>query len=65
VELGSNVGSIGTGAKRSLSLKCKDTFQYIPLLKGLQALLQNQDIRDEVSGSYCVVYYMAARAGTV
>jgi len=49
VELGSNVGSIGTGAKRSLSLECKDTFQYIPLLKGLQALLQNQDIRDEVA----------------
>ena len=47
VELGSTMEVVHVGAKRRLR-ECKDTFQYVPLLQGLQALLQSQEILDEV-----------------
>ena len=39
---------MGVGSKRKL-VETKDTFQYVPLLPGLQSLLKNDDVRHEVS----------------
>ena len=47
VELGSCIEPTFTGPKRRLQNRA-DTFQYVPLLQGLRALLQNKDIFDEV-----------------
>ena len=48
IKLGTRFGRINTGSKRRLG-ELNDTFQYVPLLKGLQTLLSHVDIRDEVS----------------
>ncbi len=48
IELGSSIQPVGTGVKMRLC-EVKDTFQYVPLLKCLKLLLQNQKICDEVS----------------
>ena len=45
IEFGSEITSAPKGAMH----EHKDTFQYVPLEKGLKALLQNQQLRDEVS----------------
>ena len=42
IELGVALTSTGSRHQR------KDTFQYIPLEKGLKALLKNKEISDEV-----------------
>ena len=47
VTLGSERVYTQTGAKRRLS-EVNDTFQYVPLLEGLQSLLRNSEILDEV-----------------
>lgn len=47
IELGSELVTVCTGNKRRLSDK-KRTFQYVPLLEGLQLLLNNREIFDEV-----------------
>ena len=39
---------MGVGSKRKL-VETKDTFQYVPLLSGLQSLLKNDDVCHEVS----------------
>ena len=40
-----NMTSSGALAER------KDTFQYVPLLEGLRALLQNAEVCDEVGSA--------------
>ena len=52
MELGSTMEVVQTGAKRIMR-ECKDTFLYIPLLEGLQALLKSQEILDEVLHIWC------------
>jgi hypothetical protein len=54
VKLGTRLSSVNSGSKRRLT-EVDDTFQYVPLLRGLQILLGHEDIRDEVS--YCQVTY--------
>ena len=48
IELGSSM----TSAPRGRMHVQKDTFQYIPLEKGLRALLKNKNIRAEVRVMY-------------
>lgn len=45
IELGSEL----TSAQRGTLREHKDTFQYVPLLEGLKALLKNEYVFDEVS----------------
>lgn len=47
VKLGARYQCVQTGSKRRLA-EVQDTFQYVPFLEGLQALLCHADIRDEV-----------------
>lgn len=47
IELGTELVPVQHGNKRRLSEK-KYTFQYVPLLDGLDSLLTNQEILDEV-----------------
>lgn len=50
IKLGTHLECVRTGSKRRLA-EVNDTFQYVPLLQGLQALLGHSDIRDEVGES--------------
>ena len=60
---------MGLGCKRRLT-EIKDTFQYVPLLAGLQTLLKNDDIRHEVGLFYekylitCIYMNACIYAGT-
>ena len=47
VELGRTQQNMRTGAKKRL-VEHADTFQYVPLVPGLKALLRNRSIPDEV-----------------
>ena len=44
IQLGVNIESRARGTLTER----KDTFQYVPLLQGLRALLKNEEILDEV-----------------
>ena len=52
-----------TSTPRGCMHEQKDTFQYIPLRKGLQVLLKNKEICNEVSSTcadgYKIVVYSA------
>lgn len=48
VELGTSYGYQKCGAKRRL-VERKDTYQYVPLLDNLQALLNNKEVYRQVS----------------
>lgn len=50
VVLGTHIEYVGLGRKGRL-VETKDTFQYVPLLNGLQSLLLNDVVRHEVSNS--------------
>ena len=53
VELGSTYSYKTSGRKRYLSEK-SETFQYVPLIKNLQWVLQNKEVYEEVcSMRYC------------
>ena len=56
IELGSDCVPVQSGSKRRLSIQRK-SFQYVPLLDGLYALLSNREILDEVS-SLLHVYFI-------
>ena len=42
-----SVEPVNTGPKRRLA-QCCDTFQYVPITDSLLALLQNEEIYDEI-----------------
>ncbi len=56
IELGTTLEPVFTGQKRRLEERI-DTFQYIPLLQGLKALLQKQEVFDEVIFGICMTKY--------
>ena len=58
VELGRTQQNMRTGAKRRL-VEHADTFQYVPLVPGLKALLRNRSIPDEVRVFIIMVNHMS------
>ena len=54
---------MGLGCKRRL-IEIKDTFQYVPLLAGLQTLLKNDGIRHELGLFYEKYLNACIYAGT-